>query len=1851
MKSYSVIFKKINSFLFALVIILTGATNGLYFNITALAAGDSDSTLLADYEFGNSNYVSYYDANNCTIRDTVSSKIMKSNSWNTADSSFNSGSDLYNQNGFICGDLSSLNQQSTYRIEFKISKENDEAVSAVILALGTSDSAQSITDSGTSDIIHLHQDGRLFVMGSDKGTVDDLALPVSNEKTIYTLKFNENARALSISKDSRIIYTQTLSDAEISAFKNVNFVSVGTQASDGSYGYYTGAINCHYYYLRAYSDTEYIRSVDRITVDPVIYTHGEKTAEGYDYGYMMYGTKISDGSVKGEESTSFTLPQGATIESITAGEDDEIGYSYSGGKYLITGSFDSESYRADGSKQLYVDLCFKYNYNSQTYTETHRFSVKTNPVPTHTMIYAQAYQSVVKTNKAAVSFQTTALGSVGTTESGRAKSDAWTGSISHTYRANSWNLFSPYDSSHAATDSSSGSLQNVFVDKSDSSDTVDKVTGYGVTGDYATTGSSNIDVGAESEEAVYYVDKSADSILGANHNAGESDYSINLQTENIYQTFIQDNGTVHIIQHDFYSSEGSLEVQINPSWSNENGIWKFYNIWDNNQKGTETVTLTGSTDNGNVLGDYWTAAQNYTGKNAKATIILRVKVNVFDKTEPRNTFKNTQAKYNSKYYSAEKWFEYTASRLKMEGLLADYEISSISAEDIENLENAYNSLGIVCDYSALISAIKQSKQVLDKNNIYESTDTLKECYDSALAQAFYEDSINSSLDSIESWEHKIQNQDEVDNITRTLQFAYTETVLNTSNLDIKFSIYVDNELVAAEEYHPKYLEELTLDASTVYPYAYNYQAAKWSMGGITVSDGGYSYTFSPKTSSEISCYLITDLSSAESQCRVTLYDYSNRKEMDFYVSQSDTYGTVISIAQQFTDAILYYSVSGWEIDGLSDYNAADTLSGKEDLTVRPIYSPTVDDYKITVSGGKTVTDNGFVFDAKAYITFDDENTGGDFLCWAVKYDDNTYRVVSYNKDYNFFVSGNMQFLAVTTENYNTYKNKLQLNKTDLDDTEAPPSLEDLQNKKPIPSLRGAAEDSSSINGAVWNASEHKLYVIGQAADGSDYESCGLVLTYNGKTLVTPSVSQTDSGQYMVTYKLGESSVDRNIEIMAYTKNENGSGDVIYSPGADITVPADNPIYTINNDLVSLSYNPATGLYDFYQNNILILSDVSAQYKIGSDGVIYDVSDYDTHTCTKEILNDDAGQGILLKAVSKKEGLPVVEQTFKIYNDKSYVLTDETIRYENGGEISSNYVAPLVVSDSKSFMNGSSPWTTFLYTPMDNDSWSTFQNYSLSGTDNVESHEVSAVYNPENKQGLIVGSVTHDQWKTGVSYEGSGYSGICSLKAYGGAKSIEISSDSSYRGEEQHGAVKGNSVKSPSIFIGNYSNWQNGMMEFTDANTAVTPMRSEGDLGGVPFGWNSWGSIADSLTYDNAIGNINKIKELFQDSWASDLSGQADSTPVVMNLDSWWNEISLDGSNENAIKAFVAQCKANGQIPGLYYTPFTSWASESQMNDPDESWWTHPDWVLKKSDGTMYDPIDGGYPLDVTNPEVIQQTIDKIRQFKEWGIEYVKLDFMGHGYLEGQFCNSDITTGVQAYNYAMSRIIEEANKDYGSQIFINLSIAPIFPYQYANGRRMGCDSWYSTENTQYTLNQLTYGFWERGIYKYPDPDHAVIYGRDGDASEGQAKNVMTLNAAVAGNMMLGDSFVEYDYKQTILGIERTKTYDPTGAVNMANAVMWNSEIIDVAKKNKTFRSVINGTPSYANVYTMEDNGDIYFAVFNFSGTNTYRLDIPTDAYYKCTELWSGETIGDSVWSWIDVQLSGETSKIYKFSRLN
>ena len=615
-----------------------------------------------------------------------------------------------------------------------------------------------------------------------------------------------------------------------------------------------------------------------------------------------------------------------------------------------------------------------------------------------------------------------------------------------------------------------------------------------------------------------------------------------------------------------------------------------------------------------------------------------------------------------------------------------------------------------------------------------------------------------------------------------------------------------------------------------------------------------------------------------------------------------------------------------------------------------------------------------------------------------------------------------------------------------------------------------------------------------------------------------------------------------------------------------------------------SYEKGSFALSFKGNTVF--AEAVSEAKI--DGSVISSADYADVTLLQEQISDIRGEGVKITATLTDSDKPTMKQHFTFYEGTRYFLL-RTELTATQGEVASNYIAPVVIRNGN-IQNGNPRYTNFLETPFDNDGWVKFETSSI--MEDALAHEVGAFFTPDNKDGLIIGSVTHDIWKSAVEYK-SKLTAIDEVYVYSGANTPLT------RDQSPHGTVHGESISSATFFVGFYDKWKEGMNEYARINTTFTPKRASVGNGN-PIGWNSWGSIQSDISFENAIATSDYIKNNFQSTW------QDEENVVYVNLDSYWDNMSME-----QMKDFVKHCEANGQVAGIYSSPFILWWDEygMQVNNVPGTDIPYNDIRLKKTDGTYYgNDIDGCYPMDVTHPATYLHFKNQLEKLMSCGFKYIKLDFLVHGSLEGDYYDKSIQTGIQAYNYAMGKVAEIV----GDDVFINLSMAPIFPYNYANGRRMCCDTYYKINETEYMMNSLTYGFWQSELYDWIDPDHIVIWGKDGKANKRAARSRLLSGVVTGGSFLTGDNFVN-------------PAKDADKAFSRYNELLTNEKLIDVLKIGRPFEAVLSADCPYAaDMFILENEGRIYVAMFNYSkvGVKTMSYDMPENAV--ATDLFTGKT---------------------------
>lgn len=647
--------------------------------------------------------------------------------------------------------------------------------------------------------------------------------------------------------------------------------------------------------------------------------------------------------------------------------------------------------------------------------------------------------------------------------------------------------------------------------------------------------------------------------------------------------------------------------------------------------------------------------------------------------------------------------------------------------------------------------------------------------------------------------------------------------------------------------------------------------------------------------------------------------------------------------------------------------------------------------------------------------------------------------------------------------------------------------------------------------------------------------------------------------------------------------------------------------TITNGSVRIIFNKTTGLADFYWNSAKKAGGMYAEF---ASTATFKAKDYTSHTfSTADVATfvDGHGVGTRITFVHQASGKQDIRQHFYLYDGEPFFFTD--INVTGTASISSGYMAPLKSDGGATSINASANKRA-LVVPFDNDQWVRYD--AKPANSSAQSYEVFATYDNDSRNGLIFGSITHDTWKTGIWYYGTG-NNVTELQVYGGV------ADSATRDKDGHGKLTGTSLWSPKIFVGYYADWRTGMEEYGRVN--ATQSGTLAWNGGVPFGWNSWGSVQTNLNYTNAVATSNWVKNNLQNN------NFVNNNTVYINLDSYWDNLS-----DTELTNFVNTVHANGQKAGIYWAPFVYWG-DNMSQTVEGSSYTYGDIVLKRADGSHWDKsLDGAYPVDPTHPGAKQRINHYIDKFKAKGFDYIKLDFLTHGSLEGHHADVNVKTGIQAYNMGMAYIRDRI----AGTMFISLSIAPIFPSQYGHARRISCDVYGdlsgSSTSSEYLLNSLTYGWWQNGtIYKYTDPDHMVLKSNTEEARS------RVNSAVIAGTVFLN-------------GNDLTQSAEQGRALQL----LTNNSVNEVARKGKAFRAVEGNTGSAAaDAFVLQDGSAYYLALFNYSLTSARtvslslaRAGLSGSATYTVSDLWSGTTSTAS--GTLNVQLAAGQSKLLKLN---
>jgi alpha-galactosidase len=444
-----------------------------------------------------------------------------------------------------------------------------------------------------------------------------------------------------------------------------------------------------------------------------------------------------------------------------------------------------------------------------------------------------------------------------------------------------------------------------------------------------------------------------------------------------------------------------------------------------------------------------------------------------------------------------------------------------------------------------------------------------------------------------------------------------------------------------------------------------------------------------------------------------------------------------------------------------------------------------------------------------------------------------------------------------------------------------------------------------------------------------------------------------------------------------------------------------------------------------------------------------------------------------------------------------------------------------------------------------------------------------IYNRESKQSLFIGALTADRLLTYLHLQASGENAGATIRSYSvdlaGTTEIQKEYDLKNAPPENQLEVNlpiepGAKFVSERLMLEAGPDYHQQLLAYGEAIRKLHHARVTAE---TPIGWWSWtayyGAINEGETLANADWQAAHLKSLGYNFFQVDEGYQyARGEYETANATQYPDGMRFVGHH----------VVGDSLVFGVWTAPFQvttrSWVYEN-----------HKDWLVHNAQG---EPIhtqllwrqksDLIYVLDTTNPgaqEYLRQTYRTL--VREWGVRFIKLDFMDSSAIEG-FMYRPNTTALEALRTGLQIIRDVV----GEEVMLDKDGSPMLtPVGLVDTGRTSADTAHSFEGTRTAVAGIAARFYMHRNFFVDDPDAfntvAETFSDHTRASAAyplaEAQASIALSAVSGGMYEIGDDMM-------VMGEQRDRL-----------ALVENEELLNMAKMGRA------STPIDLMTYESED----------------------------------------------------------------
>jgi alpha-galactosidase len=636
---------------------------------------------------------------------------------------------------------------------------------------------------------------------------------------------------------------------------------------------------------------------------------------------------------------------------------------------------------------------------------------------------------------------------------------------------------------------------------------------------------------------------------------------------------------------------------------------------------------------------------------------------------------------------------------------------------------------------------------------------------------------------------------------------------------------------------------------------------------------------------------------------------------------------------------------------------------------------------------------------------------------------------------------------------------------------------------------------------------------------------------------------------------------------------------------------------LTNDEISLTVNAQEGSYQLslHDGQVVLRSRVAAQV----DHQWLRSSDYPRHQASESTFEDDLGSGRQVTVTcSGLDAKPDLVYVLQLYKQRPYGTVQVKVQNSAGQEVTVQAIRSVEAMGEPILNLGGAQSADRVLSDSFSEDWPDLALYDLGGVPGGVHRGAGSqlVYNRESKQSLFLGALTSDRFLTLMHLRAERMGAKTKIASYTveSTGTTEIQKEFDLKDSAADDQVElslplkpGEDMGSERLMFQAGPNYHEQLLAYGDAVRRLHHARVSCE---TPIGWWSW-----TVYY----GAINEGEVLANGDW------QAEHLKSLgykyLQIDEGYQYARGEYTTPNATQFPDGMRFVGHHLTGEGLT-FGVWTAPFEVTSRAWVYEHHKDWLVHNAKG---DPIPIGdvwnqktdvlYALDTTHPEAqeyLRQTYKTL--VRQWGVRFIKLDFMDTTAIEGYRYRPNTTT-LEAQRIGLQIIRDTVGED----VVLDKDGSPMLnPVGLVDTGRISADTGHSFERTKNAASGIAARFYMQRNFFVNDPDafnvtatHLMERANERSSiSLGAAEASIALSAVSGGMYEIGDDM-------PVLGAEKDRL-----------ALVENQELLNMAKVGRASTPLDlmtyepeDGKPSI--FFLRHDQRQAILTVFNW--TNTMR----------------------------------------------